>query len=243
MLARTLLRSGHLRRGCVASVQQQHQARHSTTDSHPTPLDTSAAAATTTAAAAAAACSSSSSSTSSSSPSSGGAAGAAGAPEDASVRTAVDNAERNTDDANVVWGDYDRANDIKEGFATEGFEDAEVKPEHYALAVRALAYGTVLAVVTVTTLTCCVGRFYYGFGTVREAVQYIRSSSERAIKKKEAEGVTVYRHSVNLLDPSSWSQTWDAVINDIERIEVAQRDAAATAAATSSSAAPAVKQQ
>eukprot|EP00754_Rhynchopus_humris_P037680 Rhum_TRINITY_DN2013_c0_g2::Rhum_TRINITY_DN2013_c0_g2_i1::g.5403::m.5403 len=228
MLARTLLRrSALLRRGCVVASLQQQQSRHSTTGSQPTPLDTSAATA-------------SPSPSSSSTPASVGAAAAS--PEDASVRAAVDNAERNTDDANVVWGDYDRANDIKEGFATEGFEDAEVKPEHYALAVRALAYGTVLAVVTVTTLTCCVGRFYYGFTTVHEAVEYIRSSSERAIKKKEAEGVTVYRHSVNLLDPSSWSQTWDAIINDIERIEVAQREGGGNAAgATSSSAA--VKQQ
>ena len=124
----------------------------------------------------------------------------------------------------MLWEDVDTAKEIKDSDATEGFENIVVQPEHYALAVRALAYGTVVAVVGVT-LSSAFACWYAGFTSFAEVSEYIKSGPSRRASKLEEEGGTVYHHTVDLLDPSSWNTAWERIITDIERIEATERKA------------------
>eukprot|EP01064_Diplonema_japonicum_P024385 TRINITY_DN34946_c0_g1_i1.p1 TRINITY_DN34946_c0_g1~~TRINITY_DN34946_c0_g1_i1.p1 ORF type:complete len:178 (+),score=36.06 TRINITY_DN34946_c0_g1_i1:48-536(+) len=121
-------------------------------------------------------------------------------------------------EAKTIWEDFDTAKEIHQGMATEGFEDVEIKPEHYAMGVRAFAYGTILAVFGVGC-TSYIGGRYMGFTHWRDAISYLRNSPERAALNATTEGLTVYRHDVDLLDPSTWRETWDAIVTDVQKIE------------------------
>ena len=115
----------------------------------------------------------------------------------------------------ILWQDHDTAADIKRGEAVEGFEDVDIKPEHYELAVRALLYGTALAIIFVggSSVACMK---YFGFNTLREVAHHIRTSPDR---KPQSE----FSHTVDLFQPSTWGTAWDAILDDLKRMEAIER--------------------
>ncbi|KAJ9473008.1 hypothetical protein DIPPA_33221 [Diplonema papillatum] len=118
----------------------------------------------------------------------------------------------------VVWDNCDTAGDIKAEMAMEGFEDVEVKPEHYALAVRAFAYGTIVAVLIVSGLSYVAG-WFIGVSDYREALAYMRDAPHREAQAAIDRGEATYRHEIDLLNPSSWKDAWNGIIVDLEKIE------------------------
>eukprot|EP01063_Lacrimia_lanifica_P007121 TRINITY_DN14503_c0_g1_i1.p1 TRINITY_DN14503_c0_g1~~TRINITY_DN14503_c0_g1_i1.p1 ORF type:complete len:226 (+),score=85.51 TRINITY_DN14503_c0_g1_i1:60-680(+) len=140
--------------------------------------------------------------------------------------------ERAAKGEKTLWEDYDTAKEIHQGNATEGFENVEVKPEHYAAAVRAFTYGTILAVVTVGALSF-IGMRYAGFTSIDDLAKYMQAAPDRQAADAEARGEKVIRHEINLLEPGSWSSSWEAILKDLEKLEEAKKAEATVGAAKS----------
>eukprot|EP00755_Sulcionema_specki_P036305 Sspe_Gene.106623::Locus_84697_Transcript_1_1_Confidence_1.000_Length_720::g.106623::m.106623 len=127
-----------------------------------------------------------------------------------------------------VWDDCDTTEDIYNAMAHEGLEEAEVTPEHYALAVRALAYGTVLAFGFVLA-TSSLARWWCGFTSWSDVAAYLQAAPDRNADQLARQGVKVYRHTIDLTSPMSWSESWAAITADIEKIREENADSAAEA--------------
>eukprot|EP01060_Flectonema_neradi_P029377 TRINITY_DN4054_c0_g1_i1.p1 TRINITY_DN4054_c0_g1~~TRINITY_DN4054_c0_g1_i1.p1 ORF type:complete len:170 (+),score=40.20 TRINITY_DN4054_c0_g1_i1:47-556(+) len=138
-----------------------------------------------------------------------------------------DNEKEST--SKLLWEDHDTAADIKKGEAVDGFEDVQILPEHYEMAVRALIYGTALAFIFVGG-SSVIAMKYFGFNSLREVAHYIKTSPER---KPQAE----IQHTIDLFQPSTWSTAWEAIIDDLKKLEEIERMKAKDEASSKASAA------
>eukprot|EP01062_Namystynia_karyoxenos_P042971 TRINITY_DN31462_c2_g1_i2.p1 TRINITY_DN31462_c2_g1~~TRINITY_DN31462_c2_g1_i2.p1 ORF type:complete len:204 (+),score=62.41 TRINITY_DN31462_c2_g1_i2:43-612(+) len=124
----------------------------------------------------------------------------------------------------LLWDSCDTAKEIVREEAHEGAEHAEIKPEHYALAVRAFAYGSVLAVLGVTAITFAIG-WCCGFRSVADALDWLRAQPQRQRERLKAEGHEVRVVEIDATNPGSWAAGWEAVKHELEQAQREQEEA------------------
>ena len=154
-----------------------------------------------------------------------------------------------------LWPDCDTVEDIlkEESFSggsgsaeEEGVTESD-KGEYFALACKALLYGSVLAVVFVSILSAAVSYFYLGFTSLEQAREYLRGRKERDMAQlrekirienaknnsgsEEEDDLEIHQYTVDLTNPTELWEQLTGLMTLLEEIaeEQAREDANAIA--------------